>query len=94
MKRSSSVDAKKRDELDLGRKQARELEALDASHQLEIEQLKVAQAAARRALQQQHVRQLVDLWQAQGRTLGPWAQPVLEGELPRAFPKEGKVGHG
>jgi hypothetical protein len=93
VRRSESIDAKKRDQLDLVRKQGRSLEALAKRHAEQLEQLQATHADEVRQLQRQHVRQLVDLWQQQGRQLGPWTEPVLEGELPRAFPRGGKVGH-
>jgi len=92
--RSQPIDANKAAELDLVRKHRRQLEALEADQQRERQHLEAQQRERRRALQARHVRELVQLWRAQGRQLGPWTTPILEGELPRAFPREGKVGHG
>lgn len=86
MKRSVSVDERSREQCDLVRKQQREIEAQAATHQLQAAQLEARQREEVRELQRKHVRQLVDLWQAQGRTLGPWTAPVLEGEPPMGLP--------
>jgi hypothetical protein len=88
MRRSVSVDERSREQCDLVRQQKREIEAQAATHELQLTQLQARQREAVKELQRQHVRQLVDLWQAQGRTLGPWTAPVLEGELPKGFPSE------
>lgn len=94
MSRSPSVDQRSREQCDLVRKQQRQLEAQAATHELQLAQLKASQREEVRELQRQHIREVVDLWQAQGRKLGPWTAPVLEGALPKAFPDGGKVGHG
>lgn len=88
MKRAVSVDERAREQCDLVRKQKRELEAQEASQQLARAQLEARQREEVRQLKAAHVRQLVDLWVQQGRTLGPWTAPVLEGELPKGFPSE------
>ena len=83
-----------RQQLDLCRKHARQLEQLEQQQQLEREQLAAHQVVQLEQLKKRHVVELVDLWQGQGRQLGAWTSPVLEGTLPRAFPRGGKVGHG
>lgn len=94
MSRSQSVDERARQQLDLCRKQKRQLEALEASQQLERIQLEAKQREQAEQLKQRHVRELVDLWQEQGRKIGPWAAPVLEGRPPAGMTAGGKVGHG
>ena len=80
MRRSTSIDQRQREQLDLVRKQGRELERQAADHLAERAALEAQQKAAKKELQRVHVVQLVDLWQAQGRELGRWTQPVLEGK--------------
>jgi len=92
MKRALCIDERARQDADLARKHARQLEAFDASAVLEVRQLEAAQRVRRLELQAKQVREQVDLWVAQKRTLGPWVAPVLEGKLPAGHPVPGEPG--
>jgi hypothetical protein len=93
-KRAVSIDERARQGCDLARKQGRELEQLRARQAAELELVKARQGAQVRELQRQHVRQTVDLWVEQGRTLGPWTAPVLAGEGARGHEMPTDSGEG
>jgi hypothetical protein len=88
VKRAVSIDERARQQCDLVRKQQRELEAAEVRWKARLAALAEEKRAELQELKAQHVRELVDLWVAQGRKLGPWAAPVLEGKLPNGFPSE------
>jgi hypothetical protein len=93
-RRAVCIDERARQQCDLVRAQNRELAEVEARWDAQAVDLAKRRAEGLAELKASHVRQLVDLWVKQRREIGPWTAPVLEGELPRAFPREGKVGHG
>lgn len=63
--------------------QADELRRLEQRHREGREHLEGVQAAELALVKQRHRRELAELYQAQGRQLGPWATAELERRAPR-----------